>query len=102
MAWRISASLRNLHHVHSKVTWGFAQGVTAPAGGVSALATRFSLAELSLFGMRCFEPRIGDGNTQAFPDSSGFHHEFPSVICYDVVLLRRYWEAPMLSSLTSG
>src|SRR6476620_641236 len=27
----------------SKVTWGFSQGVTAPAGGVSSTATRYSL-----------------------------------------------------------
>ena len=56
----------------SKVTWGFRQGVTAPAGGVSSTATRYSLGGSVRYSDALFSNHvIGEGTTQNIPDSSG-------------------------------
>ena len=55
----------------SKVTWGFAQGVTAPVGGISSTATRYSLGGIVPYSDALFSNHvIGDGTTQNIPDSS--------------------------------
>ena len=69
----------------SKVTWGFAQGVTAPAGGASTTATRFSLGGIVPYSDALFSNHvIGDGTTQGIPDSSGSIMNSIRHMVYDV------------------
>jgi len=69
----------------SKVTWGFSQGVTAPAGGVSSTATRYSLGGIVPYSDALFSNHvIGEGTTQNIPDSSGTIMNSIRHMIYDV------------------
>ena len=69
----------------SKVTWGFAQGVTAPVGGISSTATRYSLGGIVPYSDALFSNHvIGDGTTQNIPDSSGAIMNSIRHMVYDV------------------
>ena len=68
-----------------KVTWGFSQGVTAPAGGVSSTATRYSLGGIVPYSDALFSNHvIGEGTTQNIPDSSGTIMSSIRHMIYDV------------------
>jgi len=68
-----------------KVTWGFSQGVTAPAGGVSSTATRYSLGGIVPYSDALFSNHvIGEGTTQNIPDSSGTIMNSIRHMIYDV------------------
>jgi len=95
--WRISASLRNLHHVHLESDLGLRARITAPAEAFQHGDT-FSLGECSLFGCAVFEPRNRDEHAR-HSGQQRIHHEFHPSLVYDVYFTALTWEAPMLSSL---
>ena len=69
----------------TSVKWGFAQGVTAPAGGPTTTATRYDLGGTVKYSDALFSNHVmGDGTTQGIPDSNGAIMNSIRHMVYDV------------------